>query len=135
MQLFGLDWAVTSVQDLLNSKQEIIEKTNQNDLASLALLCLIYCLDFKEEEALKLLPKIVDKDQKKCLGQLLVNHFYCYVLVSEKFNIPKTKFKNLYQKALDYSGLVPDPSIGITIGASLIVKNEEKFLDNCLKSL
>jgi len=97
-------------------------------------LGLIYCYGQKEFKAASLLPKTVGAEQHRKLAEVLRDYFHCRKQLAAKFHVPDEKAAELREMVGRYIE-EPPVGIGIKLSACMIVKNEETFLERCLKSL
>jgi tetratricopeptide (TPR) repeat protein len=93
-------------------------------------LGIIYTLQGREDQAFELLPLAAHGESGPLLLRSLANHYKCRLLLDPK-DFDAAKRLDLLS-SLNGS---PDPSIGVSISACLIVKNEEGCLERCLASL
>lgn len=104
---------------------------NPNDPELQAELGILYAYTQREFEAVDCLARAGDSESARELRQLLANYFHCRAQLAARLGADDPKGK----QALRSVGGTPDPNVGITLSACLIVKNESKNLDRCLKSL
>lgn len=95
---------------------------------------ILLCFGQMEPKAVEHLERAKGAKTFAKLGQILTDHFECRRLMAAKLNIKDDAGDLLRKRVLKISGLKPGP-VGISISACLIVKNEEKQLDRCLRSL
>ncbi|MBS1717323.1 MAG: tetratricopeptide repeat protein [Armatimonadetes bacterium] len=89
----------------------------------------------REPQALPFLAESWGKcPESKELGQKLVNHFYCRTLLAEKLGAKSDEGRELLAKAQAITDLKPG-KVGITLSATMIMKNEAKNLDRTLTAL
>lgn len=131
--------AISRAQALMNShrqeeaeallREALAEAPQEPDLhAELGLVC---CYTQREFEAVEHYEAAKGARSEAKLGQILADYFYCRSQMAAKLGVADDEAKALAKRVP-----VPhDPAVGITLSACLIVKNEEKNLDRCLKSL
>lgn len=99
-----------------------------------AFLGLLLAFSQKESEALAILPKCYQTPEGKWLGQLLVDHFHCRERMAFRLDLPDPEGFRCLQRTTEITNL--DPSkVGIKLSACLIVRDEERFLAQCLSSI
>ncbi len=106
-------------------------KATPNDPELQAELGLLYAYTQREFEAIECWQRATGSNGADELHHILINYFACRAQLAAKLNIKDEKG----EVARATLGGTPDPNIGITLAACLIVKNESKNLDRCLKSL
>lgn len=94
-------------------------------------LGLLYAYTQREFDAIECWQRAGTSPSARELHQILVNYFACRAQLAAKLSVKDDKGEAA-QRTL---GGTPDANVGITLAACLIVKNESKNLDRCLKSL
>jgi tetratricopeptide (TPR) repeat protein len=106
-----------------------------------ALLGILYCLTQREDEAPACLAAAAPTeggkltDDARRLGQMLVDYSHCRTLMAKKIGAKDDLGPKMTKRIEAITPLKPGAGVGIKISACMIVKNEEKHLDRCLKSL
>jgi tetratricopeptide (TPR) repeat protein len=95
---------------------------------------LIYCYGQKEFEAVPHLKKSVGAERHELLANTLRDYFYCRKKLAKKLGVKDPKAEELARVVSKYATGKPE-GIGVKLSACLIVKNEEKHLERCLKSV
>ncbi|MFQ3588606.1 MAG: tetratricopeptide repeat protein [Fimbriimonadaceae bacterium] len=95
---------------------------------------ILLCFLQREDDAVPILEKVWGTERSPRLAEMLSAYYFCRRQMAAKLGIEDAKGRNLEARVRRF---VPDPpeGIGITISACLIVKNEEKHLERCLKSI
>lgn len=104
---------------------------NPDDPELQAELGILYAYTQREFEAVECLAKAGNTASAEELRLLLANYFYCRAQLAARLGVDDPKGR----AAIAAVGGTPDPNVGISLAACLIVKNEAKNLDRCLSSL
>ncbi len=96
-----------------------------------AILGILMCYTGREKEALNHLGPSLGCEDSKALAQMLADHAYCKSQLAARTG-QQDKLANRLAKVVE---LEPSPTVGIRISACLIVRDEEKNLGRCLRSL
>lgn len=101
-----------------------------------ALLGIAYAYSQKEFEALEHLAPATASDDFPRFAKLLSEHFDCRRRLAAKLGVNDEKGVQAWNTLTALGlGASDDPNVGVKLSACLIVKNEEKNLDRCLRSL
>lgn len=95
---------------------------------------ILLCFLQREDEAVPILEKVWGTERSARLAEILNGYYTCRRQMAAKLGIDDSKGQNLEARVRRF---VPEPAagVGITISACLIVKNEEKHLERCLRSV
>lgn len=104
---------------------------NPEDQELHAELGVLYAYTQREFDAVDCLHRAGESPAAEELRQMLANYFHCRSLLAKRLGADDEKGRVAIAKV----GGSPDPNLDITLSACLIVKNESKNLDRCLKSL
>ncbi len=94
----------------------------------------LLCHTQREVDAVEFLEAAQTSSKFNQFAQILVDYFHCRKLMAKKLGVKDELGEKLLKRCQQVSTLEPS-DVGITLSACLIVKNEEKNLDRCLKSL
>lgn len=94
-------------------------------------LGVLLCYTQREAEAVRFLK--ADSNSTR-LGQILTDYYHCRSLMAAKLGVKDLEGRALQAEVSAKANMEPR-DVGITLSACLIVKNEEKNLERCLKSL
>lgn len=97
-------------------------------------LGILYCYLQKEFEAVPHLEKSVGAERHPILAELLRDYLFCRNQLAVKLNVADEKGEQLRSIVAKHIQGQPE-GIGIKLSACLIVKNEEKQLERCLRSV
>lgn len=94
----------------------------------------VLCFLQREDEAVNYLERAQGGERYEELARILSRYTYLRTLMAKRLNAPDALGKSLRDRV---KKLVPEEpqDCGITLSACLIVKNEEKHLERCLKSI
>lgn len=95
---------------------------------------LMLCWTQRELDALEHLERAKGAPSHAELAQVLVDHLHCRKAMARKLGLRDDAGERSLRILKKATGLKPG-RVGITLSACLIVKNEEKNLDRCLRSL
>lgn len=109
-------------------------ETRPNDCELLIELGIASCYLGQEERGAQLLLQAGNVGRAEILGAIVGNYFSCRKLMAAKLGIPDRKAVSMDADVRRVCSL-PDPNRGITLGASLIVRNEGANLNRCLSSV
>lgn len=99
-----------------------------------AALGLLYAFSGEEDEAVQLLGKAGHGPRARRLGKILTEHLICRQQMSAKTG-KRDGVAHVFLSKVRLTGDRPLDSVGISVSACLIVKNESKNLARCLNSL
>jgi tetratricopeptide (TPR) repeat protein len=127
----------------LPAEQTLSELLSESpdDPAANAVAGILYCLTQREELAPPLLAKAWPKgsepqsEDARHLAQILVDYIHCRKLMAAKLGIKDALGPRMEAAVRKVADIQPSEDVGITLSACMIVKNEEKHLQRCLKSI
>lgn len=107
----------------------VLETTSDSDAH--ALLGVAYALTQREDLAYQCYGPAQASEFRERLGQILANFYSCRIQLLKKLGKADPESQQLLGTLKEQ----PDPILGSTLSACLIVKNEEKNLARCLASV
>lgn len=95
---------------------------------------IVLCFLQREDDAVPILEKVWGSERSPRLAEILNGYFTCRRMMAEKLGVDDAKGRNLERRLRKF---VPHEAegVGIAVSACMIVKNEEKHLERCLKSI
>ncbi|MBI5706139.1 MAG: tetratricopeptide repeat protein [Armatimonadetes bacterium] len=97
-------------------------------------VAIVFCFLQREDEAANLLDRAVGAERFGELAQILNRYAHCRKLMAARLKVDDAKGRAIAEKVSKFA-IEPVGECGIKLSACLIVKNEERHLERCLRSI